>query len=112
MEAPIRLLNRLTNGKDDKDIDILVDTNYKIENYLACKMYEYAVYFERKDILQEIFSLIYEYRKQADLCDSLSVRMKCEYEADGLMAAAVLIAKAQLDNVEIMYESYFKENEK
>lgn len=74
-------------------------------------MCEYAVYFERKDILQEIFSLIYEYRKQADLCDSLSVRMKCEYVADGLMAAA-LIAKAQLDNVEIMYESYIKENEK
>lgn len=106
MAARIRILDRLTGGKDDDDVDALVDAHYNIEEYLVSKMYDYAVQFHTQDILQDIFALIRHHRMVADSVDELEVKMMYSGEADGLMGAAVLITKAELDDIEKMYNDY------
>lgn len=106
MVARVKILDRLTGGKDDNDMDELVDTRYNIEEHLICKMYDYAIQFHTQDVLQDIFSLIKHHRMVADNVDELEVKMTYSGEADGLMAAAVLITKAELDDVEKMYNDY------
>lgn len=106
MAARTRILERLTGGKDDDDMDELVDARYNIEEHLVCKMYDYAVQLHTQDILKDIFAQIKHHRMLAESVDELEVKMLYSSEADGLLGAAVLVAKAELDDVEKMYNDY------
>lgn len=110
LAARIRILDRWNDGNDDDDVDIMVDSHYEIEEHLARKMYDYAVYFQRQDYIRDIFHLVRHHRQFMENCDDLSVKTIYEYEAAGLMAAAMLILQMDLDKVEELYNAY-KENE-
>jgi len=107
--ARVRILDRLSDGKDDEDVDILVDTNYNIEEYLAYKMYDYAKYYTKLDILYDIFDLIWNYRNMANMSGDLAEVTKYTYDANGLMMAAVLVIQKELEEVEEMYKNYIAE---
>lgn len=106
--ARISILDRLTGGKDDKDVDILVESHYEMEKLLSYKMYDYAVYFQGQDLLRDIFRLVQHHRQIVKDTNDYSVKSIYEYEASGLMAAAVLLTKMELDEVENLYESYIR----
>lgn len=106
--ARIRILDRLTGGKDDDDMDILVDAHYEVEKRLVSKMYAYATYFQQQDLLRDIFRLVHHHRQVVHNVNDYTVQATYEGEAGGLMAAAVLLTHKELDEVEEMYQNYIK----
>lgn len=106
--ARIRVLDRLTGGADDPDIDEMVDATYNMEEYLVCKMHQYAVEVHTKEIIKDIFNQMYAYQMEQEQCDDPSVQLEYLYRMKGLLDAAVLITKVEVDDVKAMYDAFIK----
>ena len=104
--ARLRLLKRLSGGASDPDMDAMVEAEKRIRKHLTMKIYDHAISFYQAEILNTLFEQIHTYHTLAEQCDDLAIRMEYSYEVGGLMAAAILITHAEMDDVINMYKTY------
>ncbi len=50
LEAYNRLCSRLACGFEDNDVEIILNEMNRISKYIAIKMFQYGVFFARRDI--------------------------------------------------------------
>lgn len=104
--ARLRILNRLAANTNDPDIKNMIAAQNGMREYLIKKVHHQAIHIYKNCLLNRFFEQIYRYRLQAEQCGDLTVQMEYTCEADGLMAAAVLITHAELDDVLDLYDMY------